>query len=613
MPTSQDFHGQARDLLGTLPADLDWLVAFDLHALRQVADEAVLRAAWFLPEDAPMPEQGAAVLTSAGTAVMARGAAAPAYWSGEAPWPAAAGAPSLLDVFAERLAVLGEGNLLCIGLGHGDAGQGLPAPPVAMTVEALPGGEGLARAAFDRAPDTLDYELLAGCGVRFEGSAPTGRFHVACFRNRLSAHLTAALGSAFARTTHCNLFFFRGGLLDERLVEGLARAGEARLQVGLASAKVAAVSLALAARRAPMSMTAIAPPPEPPMPMGDLVPLGLLLHALRATSGDAAPMDAAAQLLERHLDARRENGLWPFQTGRLITATDSGLVLLGRRDNTAVARLEQFADGQGGYLPQLSAAEKRPGRMQYSPEVRHWCQADLGTTLLVRILRQRAGLPQTVPLALLERHFATRGALFFANPFLLDWLLAEAVADDPAAAPLRAALAADIAKAVEADGGFGQWDRGLSTACAVLALAACGRRGRLMRLAQLRLLEMVDPTGQPEICTPFYSTLRIAQGEDGPLGAVPDQPGLLRPGGPGNRQRHALTLYEDSFRMVTTALRLRALGEPCDPILRDLPGAEAVATRHARYSCADIRAYVRDVALAPYLAPPAMPRTAEVA
>jgi hypothetical protein len=604
-----DFYAYITGLMARLPDDLAWLVAFDVSALREATDDDVLRAAWFLPAGTELPDGAAVVLTSAGTAVVARGHAEPHYWSGEASWPVADGM-SLFDRYRDRLEHLGQDGVLCVGVGHAADG-----PPVAMTVGrsagAGPNAAALVRAAFDTPPDTEGYELLAGCGVRYEGTRPSGPFHVATFRNRISAHLTAALGSAFARTENCNYFFFRGARLDARLQEGLIQAGEARLRTGAAMAQISAVNLALVARRMPMAMTAVPPPPEAPQPMGDLVPIGLLLHALRGGGDDIPGVAAAATLLERHLDRHRQHGLWSFQSGRLITATDSALVLLGRRDPEAVARLEQFADGTGGYLPQHVirepvAEEHGPGRMVLTHANRHWTHPDFGTTLVVRALRRGAGMPTKTSLAYIVERFETRGALYFANPFLLDWLLAEALADDPDAADLRARLGDEIAASVNADMSFGTWDRGLSTACAILALAALGRRGRLTRCAQLRLLDLVDATGQPEPCTPFYSTLRSEPGDDG-MGLIPDRPGVLRVEG----QRHDLTLYHDTHRIIGTALRLLALQQVSDPMLRDLPDDQARAARHERYACPDVASYVRGFALPPYLGePPARPAAA---
>jgi hypothetical protein len=584
------FQENMQAVLARLPSQIEWLVAFDIASMRAVADEAFLRAAYFIPDNVPLAPEGAVVLTSAGHGLFSANAATP-YWTDATPWPCLRlGATSMLAAYGERLSLLApDDDVFCLGLGQ-TGGK----PQVAMAVSRL-GDDAVARAALDAAPDTAGYELLAGCGVSFAGARAVGNYHVATFRNRLSAHFTAALGSAFARTAHCNLFFLRGVRLNAALTTGLIHAGAARIAAAGALVEAQAIALAIAARHAPARMTALSPCPAPPLPMGDVVPLGLLLRALRHCGGGTRAV-AAATLIERHLDARRQDGLWPFESGRLVTATDSALVLLGRGDPAGIAALERFGDGAGGYVPQLIAAEPTPGHMLQEPETAHWAVADLPTTCLVRQLRQEAGLPVKTPLALLRHRFASRSGLFFANPFLVDWCFALAIADDPDAEALRGQLAAEIAAAADADFGFGRWDRGLSTSCAILALAACGRRGRLMRCAQLRLIDMVDDTGQPAASAPFYSSLRIAPTVR-PNQPVADRPGVLRVGG----QRHALTLYEDTGRIVGTALRALALAQTADPAYVDLPNLAAPADCHPRYRAPSVAAYIRDFALPPYL------------
>jgi hypothetical protein len=588
MTFQENMHG----VLARLPCHIEWLVAFDIASMRAVADEPFLRAAYFIPDSVPLVPEGAIVLTSAGRGLLSANAVTP-YWTDATPWPCLRlGATSLLAAYGERLSLLApDDDVFCIGLGQTSA-----MPPVAMTVSGRGGGEAVARAALDTAPETAGYELLAGCGVSFVGARAVGNHHVATFRNRLSAHFTAALGSAFARTAHCNLFFLRGARLDDGLTTGLIHAGAARIAVAGALVEAQAIALAISARQSTPRMTALSPCPSAPLPMGDLVPLGLLLRALRHCGGGTRAV-AAATLIERHLDARRQDGLWSFESDRLVTATDSALVLLGRGDPVSIAALERFGDGAGGYVPQLIAAEPTPGHMLEEPETAHWAAADLPTTCLVRQLRHEAGLSVKTPLALLRHRFATRSGLFFANPFLVDWCFALAIADDPDAETLRGQLAAEIAAAADADFSFGIWDRGLSTACAILALAACGRRGRLMRCAQLRLIDLVDDTGQPAASAPFYSSLRIAPTVR-PNRLVADRPGVLRVGG----QCHALTLYEDTGRIVGTALRALALAQSADPTDIDLPNRAAPAPCHPRYRAPSVSAYIRDFALPPYLA-----------
>jgi hypothetical protein len=84
--------------------------------------------------------------------------------------------------------------------------------------------------------------------------------------------------------------------------------------------------------------------------------------------------------VEDLLRGRRQGLLWPYHTGTLVTSIDSALVLQGFRDPAGVDALETFAHGRGGYLPQLCSEEPERDRMTVTPQNRHWCQPDYGTT-----------------------------------------------------------------------------------------------------------------------------------------------------------------------------------------------------------------------------------------
>jgi hypothetical protein len=395
--------------------------------------------------------------------------------------------------------------------------------------------------------------------VRLLGGEPRGGRWCARFSNTLATHLGAAALAGFARTAHCNRFFLNHGRIDEELEQGLLEAAAARVQRGLGVALARAVNLTLAARRDGLGMTCVPPPPDEPYAFGDLVPLGLLLLALESQSAAHPGIEAAALLARRHLERHRSGLLWPFHHGRLATAIDTALILLGHRDAAGVEALERFGDANGAYLPQ---------HMRASDEVRHWCQPDFATTCLVRALRRRAGLPERTPLALLERWFEKRAGLFFANPYLVDWALAMALQGDPAGASLRERLCSEVRASANADGSFGRFDVALSSALAILTLSALGVADRTIRVAQVHL----EATN---VATPFYSSEQLA-------GEPP-----------------ALSLYEDTHGIVLTALAALALQAPCDAARRaPAPAAEP----HPRYRAATAAAYIAGHALPPYVA-----------
>lgn len=572
-------------LFEQFPAEIEWLVAFRLApVVLDAAGGLTAELIFRLDPDLHQADDAFVVLTALGRYLVGfDGQARP----GDAATPqlTAPGRANLAERHAELLAHLPVHRADCVGLGSIALGE-----PVAMVVEMV-AGLGSATAAFARMPTCAHYELLPAVGVRrMDIENVAGGPTLVRFENRLPEHLLAGLVSGFARTHHCNLFFLRHGRIDAELEQGLLAAGEARLKLAVRLLQATAVRAGLEARTGGRAMICLPPPPQAPFPYGDLVPLGLLLRALSRFPEDKA-VEAGAQLLRRHLDRHRQGALWSFHAGGLATATDSALILLGHGDPAGVRELDRFGV-EGGIVPQLSDEVERPGHMRAGPENVHWRQPDFATTCLVRWLRREAGLPDDLSFAALAQRFADRSGLFFANPYLVDWCLAEAVRDDPAAAGIRTRLGEEIAASANEDFSFGRYDVAFSTALAILALAALGRRGRLLRAAQLRLLQEVDGAAPAAPAIPFYYTF-VAGAPDGGL-PVPVHRRIAVAG-----QLHDLHLLEDSYRIVTTGVLLLALSEACDPSLLDLP--EPDRTPHPRYACRTVADYVRMHALPPYL------------
>jgi hypothetical protein len=188
---------------------------------------------------------------------------------------------------------------------------------------------------------------------------------------------------------------------------------------------------------------------------------------------------------------------------------------------------------------------------------------------------------------------------------MVDWALALALGEDETAAQLRRQLAAEILAGMNEDYSFGSYDVPLSTALAILALAALGHHDRTLRLAQLRLLEFVQPDGGWPEAIPFYSTLAIDDEMFTPNALVR----LLfadtnRQIARVNGQYHAISLYLDSDRMISTAIATLALSEVARAEAYDRdPRAVARGAPHARYRCRDHRDYIATVALPPYITP----------
>lgn len=566
-------------VLERLPAALGWAVMFRTGTVLTLIDRELAPEVFSLPPGAAVADSAFIVLTSAGRGLAGRDGAT-AWHNGTVP-----NGGSLAERWADRLALMPDiAAADCVGIG---ALPGKPPVVLSLTVE---DGIAAAEALFEQAPDERNYELLAAAGVRYRGGEPAGAYWRARFINDLPQHLLSAALSGFSRTGHCNRFFLQHGVIDAPLAAGLVAAATGRIEEARRRMLTLVLRQALAARRSSLAMTCLPPAPDIAFPYGDVVPLGFLLAALERSGVEDEKLAAGATLLRRQLEKLRSGTLWPFHRERLPTATDSALVLRGHRGAAEIEALERFGDGDGRYLPQLAAAERDGEHMRRSAAVDHWCQSDLGTTCLVRALRAEAGLPQRTPIELLEEHFAERGALFFANPYLMDWALALALESDAEAASLRTRLGREILASANTDGSFGRYDQALSTSLAILALAVLGISGRALLLAQLRLAQLLSEPGLGPPPTPFYSTERLADA----AGAIRGR-GILRVG----EGWYALSLYEDGYRMILAALAAEALSVAIDDAAREAPApAEAP---HPRYRAPSAEAYVAGFALPPYV------------
>ena len=527
--------------LGALSAEgLGWCVGFNLAPLRRIAEPPILAAMFHL--DAPPPVDCVAIILADEARVLVDGAGIPRAPDG-ALLSAPPGITTLAEDYAEFLALAAWETADVIGLGRVVGGGQVVMSGVVHDADRLE-----AQAILPKRPEPEPrLHLLAGAGVTSLGWEPAGQRWRLRFRNRLTRHLEAGRAARFARTALCNEWFLHGCQMRPEQEEGLVLAAHGRIGALREATIAQAATLAVQSRgEPPRCMTCLPPPPEAAHTYGDLVPLGLLRAGLAAWRGRDARADAAAELLARHLRARRQGPLWSYETGGLPTATDSALVLLGLPDAEGVAALDVFADpaDPAALLPQRCGAAA-PGVMAPGDDNLHWCLADYATTALARALRLRQGMPAVTPLAWIEAGFAERHGLFLANPFLVDLCVALALRDAPDS-PLRARLAAEILAARNADGSFGRFDIAFSTACAVAALGAIGGAQGAVHAGQRALADLwLEQDGWAE-ATPFCST-------------------MVEDAGDGRGPRHRVTLYADSFRTVTLGMVLLALAQTGDP------------------------------------------------
>lgn len=575
---------QTDQLLRQLPARLEWVVFFRLAAILPIFDAATIRAMYFLAPDQVLADFSHVVLTSEGRYLAPAGAGPLVAANGQGPL-ALGDEAHMLQAHGAGLARWPLAEADCIGIGRRN-GQ-----PALLFVR-IADGVGQAEALLAVAPPSHCYDMLPAIGVDHLGTEAVAGGWLARFRNRLPLHVKAGLLGGFARTHNCNIFFMDQAVVTPEIAGGLQSAFDDRLRWARGATGDLVRQQAARCADRPPAMTCRPPAPAQPFAYGDLVPLGLLLRGLRALppAPDAALFaqlahGRAVDRLESLLMQRRIGELWPFHTARLPTATDSCLVMLGLPTPGAVAALARFTDGKGGVLPQLAAGQADTMHMEAAPCNAHWRQADFATTCLAAALRAAAAQPALTPADWFGQRFASRSGLYFAHPFLVDWCLAMAIREREDLAALRAPLQAELLAAANADGSFGRWDPVLGTTLAILALDALGERGPALRLAQTRLINMLEDGDLPAT-TPFYSTELV---EGTPAGATIDVEG----------QPHALSLYEDAHRIFLMGAVAVALAVQAQP-RGDAPAAAAAEAPHPRYRCASAADYIARFALPPY-------------
>lgn len=588
-------------ILRFLPESLEWMVLFDLPAIQKLTDETIIKAMYHLPEEVHLQPYSHVVLTSAGRFL------------------AFADEQKLIEViskeeltvelksslakrFEKRLQLVSVDESHCLGLGEQS-----PFSPVILHLK-IEDDLGRATAIFDKEPSFEHYELLRAVGVKFVGGEVKDDYYLARFQNRLPVHIHAGILSHFSRTAHCNVFFFQHGNIDPILEDGLQKAAQVRINWTKQRCLQSLTKLATVACEKTLSMTCQPPAPHKSFAYGDLVPLGFVLKALNqaVVTEENPELNIARQNLQQLLLNRQEDELWAFHTQRLITATDSSLVLLGLNKPESVQALEKFADGRGGYYPQLWSKDKQTGKMQLDDSCRHWCQADYGTTCLVKWLRDSAGLESKTDIDYLADGFEQRGGLYFANPYFVDWILAEAISEDENAAYLREKLLAEVIASMNPDYSFGQYDIPLSTALAILTLAALKIGDRTIRAAQLRLLELM--VEDSSVAIPFYSTLchdsefnsqeKVAVQLNETFTRSKDGQKQIRI---INGQFHSISLYKDTHQMITTAIYALALSQNEIQQQQVFKNLNKRNSSHPRYQCKNHSEYIAKFALTPYL------------
>jgi hypothetical protein len=568
------------DILRNLPESITWLVLFEIKGFRAIASDDVMKDMYFLNKSVELDKFDYVILTSQGRYLSS--ASSSVFTHGETLEPYSfQGENNLFNAYADLLHnyEVNDAQSFAVAIDP-DFGKVLL---YIQLKDGLAHSEGL----FTFRPTQFLYELLQSVGVRYVGGVQHEGHFRAKYINRLSVHISSGTINDYSRTDNCNVFFFRHGQIDEFLKSGLFTAADKRIEITRRMVSNDLKEVATKCLNEKLAMSWLPPTGDETFPFGDLVPKGYVNRALKETGEqDIQPA------LERDIISKKLRGLWTFETDDLETSIDSALVLQSLTDAGAARQLDQFFDGEKGLYPQLWAVDPKPGEMIYDPRKRHWCQADAATTALVVALQKRHGLAVDARMEQYVRtSFDTRSDLYLANPYMVDWIYAQALMRMDGTEQLREQLKQELLQSLNADFSFGQFDKVLSSAFGAMALLALGYRGNVVMALQLFIINNYhrEKNGKN---VPYYSSLINDDGHtEGRTVKV-------------NGYTLDLSLHEDTYNMIYISMVALALNERIginDLTEETLLYIEAVA--HPRYGAASVKEYVEQVALVPYMKP----------
>lgn len=565
------------EILKKLPETCTWMVLFNLSKIKTFADDETIKRMYFLNPNVQLNEFTHVVLTSQGRYVapvngnyLVHGEELVTYDYTDT------------DTLGKRYNhLLAEFNInnadslaVAVDNEYGD---------VCLYIE-IDNALATAKSVFKTPPSKLHYDLLNAVGVTYKGGQQSNAGFVASYQNSLPLHIQSAIFADFSRTDNCNYFFFKHGNIDQFLAMGLGMAANSRLEKSLLGIRKQLEGVATRALNEKLAMSWLPPEGGQTFPFGDQVPLGFVNLALK-NYGEKN----VQPLVEESLNNNKLRGLWAFETNDLETATDSSLVLQSMDDKQAAELIQKFYDGSGGYVPQLWSLTPQTGEMPYVPEKRHWCQADFGSTCLTYASRRKLGFESNADTEkyLLEG-FDTRSGLYYANPFFIDWIYAQALNHIQHAEEARLKLQGEILSALQDGYYVNNYDTVLSTSYACLALKETGYNGRAIKAMQIFIMNNFEKACNGQNI-PFYSSLISATPVNGRQVHV-------------NGYTLALSFHEDTYNMLLLSAAAMALNiQPVNDDDAAKVEQYIAATPHARYTCADHKNYVEQFALVPYM------------
>lgn len=566
-----------KEILLSLPETIEWLVLFKIDSFSELADEQTMKDMYFLNKKTKLNLYDYVILTSQArylshkeNNVLINGETLKEYsFSSE---------KNLYNAYSSFM------KNYDINKADSFAVAEYPEYGKVLLHIVLKNGMAISEALFKKAPSLKFYELLQSVGVKYLGGEKDGDFFKAKYINKLHIHISSGTINDFGRTDNCNIFFFNHGNIDKVLKPGLEIASIKRLEIFKKTLFQDLKTIASHCLEEKLSMNWLPPIGEETFPFGDLVPKAYVNLALKTVGESNIQKE-----LEKNIVSKKLRGLWTFETDDLETSTDSVLVLQSLDDKQAAMQLEQFYDSKAGYFPQLWSDKPKPGEMKYENAKKHWCQADLATTCLVFALQKKYNIEtrKEVKEYILD-NFESRSDLYFANPYMVDWLYAQALSKMTNVESFKMNLINEILNSLNKDFSLGSYDKVLSSAFGILALKELGYNKNVLAALQLFIMNNYykEKNGKN---IPYYSTM------------ISDTANYKGRKVNVNETVLELSYHQDTHNMIYVSIVALAVSYSFEKFSLEENIQKYIKTvSHKRYSL-DIKNYIEKYALVPYI------------
>jgi len=374
-------------------------------------------------------------------------------------------------------------------------------------------GIGFATAVFSVLPSTKNYDLLEVIGISYYGYTSINNYYYLNFTSNILIHVGAGELMNFTHTQKCVDFFINGAVITPESEISLRQVIRARAeQVGSIGANFLFNSIKnrelytspLLAENVSMGTSDR---------FGNIASYGIVAKALQRYNLNSSK-------IRQWLIAHQKYGLWGFHAGPVNTsivcsgtnapvevdAIDSALVFEGLFNLSSIALLDIYRRPSGGFTAQLNDTGG-PYSMNSSNQIWFWCQEDYGVTANAFYFLNNLSLSNSSILEYLKLHFNERCSMWLANPYYIEYLTARALKNQTGTAIYLQNITQKILNETNLDGSWGNYDKALSTAFAILTLKELNYTGLELDRGLLQLIKMQQANGNWNSSDIYFSAL----------------------------------------------------------------------------------------------------------